>query len=236
MISSSLPTMAFIFVVGMVCSLVFNYSTFYLREYNNFKFFYLTFLFFSSMILLVTRNRIINIMLGWDMLGISSLCLIMFYPNKNTLFNSFLTLMYNRLGDVLLIVTFCAMISSQVSFLSSLSVNPLYSCLLIFLCTFTKRAQIPISSWLPAAISAPTPISAMVHSSTLVKAGIFLVFISLDSFHHMNFIWFLLSISLLTFLRGGFLARIDLDFKKIVAFSTISQVSLILVMLSSNTG
>lgn len=133
------------------------------------------FIFFISIFILIRRRRVINLVLGWDGLGVRSLLLIVFYPNKTSYYNSILTFFYNRLGDILLIFILGFIIFDPCFILFLWIENNFFLIILLLFCSFTKRAQFPLSSWLPAAISAPTPISAMVHSSTLVTAGLFIV-------------------------------------------------------------
>lgn len=94
----------------------------------------------------------------------------------------------------------------------------------------TKSAQLPFRAWLPLAMAAPTPISALVHSSTLVTAGVFLV-ISLNLFVY-KLVEFLFVLSILTIIHSGILASFELDLKKVVAYSTLSQVALVLYIYS----
>lgn len=103
--------------------------------------------------------------------------------------------------------------------------------IVIFLGAITKSAQLPFSSWLPAAMAAPTPVSSLVHSSTLVTAGIYL----LIRFNYLlREIYFLLSpISLVTMVLAGACAVYELDFKKVVAMSTLSQLGFIVFSISS---
>lgn len=112
----------------------------------------------------------------------------------------------------------------------------MFSLILIFiiLASFTKSAQFPFSSWLPAAIAAPTPVSSLVHSSTLVTAGIYL----LIRFHYLLFknellLFYLIISGLLTIIFAGFSANFEYDFKKIIAYSTLSQLGLIIIILGN---
>ena len=150
----------------------------------------------------------------------------MFYPNKTSLANSILTIFFNRLGDVLLIIGLSLALTNYREFME-LSFSAPELRILLVLCAFSKRAQFPLSRWLPAAISAPTPISAIVHSSTLVTAGIFLL-TKLELFLEKTYFFLPLSVRVLTFFLGGLLARHEKDLKKVVAFSTISQISMII--------
>jgi NADH-ubiquinone oxidoreductase chain 5 len=110
-------------------------------------------------------------------LGVSSFILIIFYQNWRSTKGGLLTLLTNRLGDGLLILTLVVSLLNGYVLFSSF----LVLLILIFL-AFTKRAQWPFLSWLPAAMAAPTPVRALVHRSTLVTAGIWLMLrFSLDS-------------------------------------------------------
>lgn len=222
----------FLFIVFLVTSIVLLYSEIYIEHYNNKKFLVLILRFFISILILAIRGSYLILMIGWDGLGLTSICLIMFYPNKMTIFNSSLTIFFNRLGDLILIVTICIFVHNPTYFFFIDSRCNFFLILLILICSFTKSAQFPLSSWLPAAISAPTPISAIVHSSTLVTAGIFLInkLMFYVSFYNLRLI--LCYIRSLTFLLGGLMANLEKDFKKIVAFSTISQIRIIIYFCS----
>lgn len=100
---------------------------------------------------------------------------------------------------------------------------------MVVLAAITKRAQIPFSAWLPAAIAAPTPVSALVHSSTLVTAGVYL----LIRFREIIGVsLFLLYVSVFTIMLSGVGANFEIDLKKIIALSTLSQLGVIIITLS----
>nr|YP_009228539.1 NADH dehydrogenase subunit 5 [Phyllocoptes taishanensis]ALK03802.1 NADH dehydrogenase subunit 5 [Phyllocoptes taishanensis] len=225
-------SLIFTFMVLLVTCMVLSYSEVYMEHYNNNKFIFLLLIFFVSMVLLSLSENFLILMLGWDGLGISSICLIMFYPNKNTLYNSLLTMFFNRLGDVVMIIVLSMFILQW----SNLIYDPsgslsLMVYLMLLICSFTKSAQFPLSSWLPAAMSAPTPISAMVHSSTLVTAGVYVCVKMMWFFSLGGLLEILMCISLCSFMAGGGMANVELDFKKMVAFSTMSQISMIMLFL-----
>lgn len=217
----------------LVSFLVFSYRELYLELYDNKKFFITTFIFFSSIIFLVVSDSFITICLGWEGLGLSSVLLIIFYPNKVSMYNRIMTMFYNRLGDVILILSF----SLSLIYVSYFIFYTIFDCsVLIFLltfCAFTKSAQFPLSAWLPAAISAPTPISSMVHSSTLVTAGAYLIFRFFYYYFYSRVCFFFLMFRLFSFMIGGVLSFLELDFKKIIAYSTISQVRIIIFFIFS---
>lgn len=221
----------FLEMLSLVCFLVYLFRKNYMEEYRNKKFILHTTFFAFCILILSTRGRILNLMIGWDLLGISSLFLIMFYPNKVTMYNSYLTMLFNRLGDVLLILSLSFLFfSSPLPRINSASL--FLSSFTLALCSFSKRAQFPLSRWLPAAISAPTPISALVHSSTLVTAGSFLVLKFFRTFEEAD-LQMIFFVRTLSFILGGLIACYEFDLKKIVAFSTISQISMVILFIRS---
>jgi len=204
----------------------------YKTRKKNKQFYMLITLFISSMILLTSSPNIISIILGWDGLGLSSFCLVIYFQNKRTLNSGILTVITNRLGDCFIICAL-SLIFNDINFEPNREEIKIQYIMLIT-GAFTKRAQIPFSSWLPAAIAAPTPVSALVHSSTLVTAGIYLMtrFNVIFSTKRVKFITITSAIT--TSVVAGIVASKEIDRKKIVAISTLSQLGVIAFNLSLN--
>ena len=124
----------------------------------------------NSMLHYENKSRhLIFFLLGWDGLGLSSFLLIIYYQNYKSLRAGIFTTLNNRIGDILILLSI-VMLVNQNRWLFFNLWDTSYSIIIIILLLFasiTKRAHIPFSSWLPAAIEAPTPVSALVHSSTL---------------------------------------------------------------------
>ena len=191
--------------------------------------------FVASMILLIFSPGLLSLFLGWDGLGLTSFLLVIYYSNFKSFKSGILTFITNRLGDAFLLRGLvCGLLSKRFNtFLRSVSMLIERWFILIILGCFTKRAQIPFSAWLPAAIAAPTPVSSLVHSSTLVTAGVYIRFRMVD--------YFCINLLNMVFIAGGLtmlIARLraltEVDLKKIVALSTLSQLGLIFMALGSN--
>ncbi len=198
------------------------------------RFTWLVILFVLSINLLIFIPNLISLLIGWDGLGIVSFALVIYYPNIKSLSAGIITALANRLGDVILLtaIGFSAIQGHwNILFMWDTPFSwVIIVCLVV--AGITKRAQIPFSAWLPAAIAAPTPVSALVHSSTLVTAGVFLLirfFPFLNSFS--NFKTSLLFIAVITILIAGIRASYEYDIKKIIALSTLSQLGVIIIRL-----
>jgi len=226
---ASFNRVVFAFFVSVISIIVFRWSRFYIT--GNFKLFlfYLLLLgFVSSIILLVIRGSIFSLFIGWEGLGVTSFVLIIFYQNWASFKGGLLTILTNRLGDAILLGRVCYWLSSS-SFRHYLR-SRRQVIFLIRVISFTKRAQWPFIRWLPAAIAAPTPVSALVHRSTLVTAGIWLV-LRVRQLIVLNFnSWFFLG--LITLLVASAAALLEKDTKKVVALSTLSQLGLIFISFS----
>jgi len=218
--------------VALISSVVFAYSVFYMEGTVDMRrFSYVVFLFVVSMFFLVFSGNFFTTMVGWDGLGLVSFCLVIFYGNRVRLDSGLITVFRNRVGDVFFLLAFFLFVEGGVWRFDFFSHS--FSWLLvvfIFLGRITKRAQIPFSAWLPAAIAAPTPVSSLVHSSTLVTAGIFV----LIRYHYLFLYigWFLFCFSLGTMVLAGFCACLEKDYKKVIAMSTLSQLGFMLFVLS----
>nr|YP_009643448.1 NADH dehydrogenase subunit 5 [Melamphaus faber]APO08877.1 NADH dehydrogenase subunit 5 [Melamphaus faber] len=228
-------SLLFIGSVFLISSMVIYYSFSYMgHDVSILRFLYLVVLFVISMMLMIISPNLISILIGWDGLGLVSYCLVIYFQNIKSFNAGMLTILINRVGDISILFSIAWFLNNgSWHFLYYLYYDSFWFftllCLLI-LAGFTKSAQIPFSSWLPAAMAAPTPVSALVHSSTLVTAGVYLLirFDALLSLYNMSF---LLLISVLTMFMSGLGASFEFDLKKIIALSTLSQLGLMMSIL-----
>nr|QXG19317.1 NADH dehydrogenase subunit 5 [Drosophila lummei] len=232
-------SLLFMSFVLMISSLVIFYSKEYMSgDVNINRFIMLVLMFVLSMMLLIISPNLVSILLGWDGLGLVSYCLVIYFQNIKSYNAGMLTALSNRIGDVALLLAIAWMLnygSWNYVFYLEVMQNEFEMMLigsLVMLAAMTKSAQIPFSSWLPAAMAAPTPVSALVHSSTLVTAGVYLLirFNILLSNSWMG--QFLLLLSGLTMFMAGLGANFEFDLKKIIALSTLSQLGLMMSILS----
>nr|WOA01883.1 NADH dehydrogenase subunit 5 [Drosophila melanogaster] len=232
-------SLLFMSFVLMISSLVIFYSKEYMMNDNHInRFIMLVLMFVLSMMLLIISPNLISILLGWDGLGLVSYCLVIYFQNIKSYNAGMLTALSNRIGDVALLLSIAWMLnygSWNYIFYLEIMQNEFEMLMiggLVMLAAMTKSAQIPFSSWLPAAMAAPTPVSALVHSSTLVTAGVYLLI-------RFNIIlstsWLgqlMLLLSGLTMFMAGLGANFEFDLKKIIALSTLSQLGLMMSILS----
>nr|YP_009491528.1 NADH dehydrogenase subunit 5 [Musca sorbens]AWI48588.1 NADH dehydrogenase subunit 5 [Musca sorbens]QAB45352.1 NADH dehydrogenase subunit 5 [Musca sorbens] len=232
-------SLIFMSFVLMISSLVIYYSKEYMEsDYKINRFIMLVLMFVTSMMLLIISPNLISILLGWDGLGLVSYCLVIYFQNIKSYNAGMLTALSNRIGDVALLLAIAWMLNygswNYIFYLDVMrSDNEMMIVgMLVMLAAMTKSAQIPFSSWLPAAMAAPTPVSALVHSSTLVTAGVYLLIrfnIVLSTSWMGNL---LLLLSGLTMFMAGLGANYEFDLKKIIALSTLSQLGLMMSILS----
>lgn len=207
---------SFFSLLILIRSSVFIWSYYYLDGEVRFtRFSYLLITFLIAIIVLIFVSNLFMSLIGWDCLGLSSFLLIIYYKNRKSLGSGMMTALSNRIGDCFFMVCLGC---------GSLDVSLLF---LILLC-MTKRAQVPFTAWLPSAMAAPTPVRALVHSSTLVTAGVYLLirYCSVDCV-------LLLGIGCITLLLAGICACVERDLKKVVALSTISQLGVMFISLGA---
>lgn len=225
-------SLLFISFIIIISSIIILYRYVYIiRDKFIKRFIFLILLFVLSIVLIIIRPNIIRIIFGWDGLGLVSYCLIIFYQNYRSYNSGIVTVLCNRVGDVgLLIVIGLIMIGGGWNLILYRFENKLVVFILL-IAAVTKRAQIPFSRWLPMAMAAPTPVSALVHSSTLVTAGIYLIirFNKLLIINELNKILFFLAV--FTIFISGLMANLEVDLKKIIALSTLRQLGLIIIIL-----
>nr|QAY82086.1 NADH dehydrogenase subunit 5 [Endoclita minanus] len=229
----------FMSFVLLISSVVIMYSKSYMSsEMNLNRFIILVLLFVLSMMLLIISPNIISILLGWDGLGLISYCLVIYYQNIKSYNAGMLTALSNRIGDVFILMVIAWMMNygswNYIFYLDfmKMDVYMKYIGVLIVIAAMTKSAQIPFSSWLPAAMAAPTPVSALVHSSTLVTAGVFLLIRFNNLLVDSMIFKVLLMVSGMTMFMAGMAANFEFDLKKIIALSTLSQLGLMMSILS----
>ena len=232
-------------VVTSVSLLVHYYSISYMKDENSFnRFFIYTNFFTFSMLLIVLSNNFFQLFIGWELVGLSSYLLIGFWIKKDSAVKAnYKAFLVNRVGDIGLILGLCLIFISynttdynQVFSLKDLiydsetnifgfSFNTLsVICLLLFIGAMAKSAQVPLHFWLPDSMEGPTPISALIHAATMVTAGIYMV-ARLSPLYEMteDVSLFILYIGSITAFFLGLVALVQNDIKRIIAYSTISQ-------------
>nr|YP_010963621.1 NADH dehydrogenase subunit 5 [Pantaleon erectonodatus]WKZ08104.1 NADH dehydrogenase subunit 5 [Pantaleon erectonodatus] len=219
----------FVSIVFFISSMVILYSSFYMgySSISSNRFLYLVLLFIFSMFLMIMSPNLISIILGWDGLGLVSYCLVIYYSSLTSNLSGMITCLTNRLGDIGILICIGWIMSFggwNFMFYNFYFSNNIF--ILLVLSSFTKSAQIPFSCWLPAAMAAPTPVSSLVHSSTLVTAGVYLLIRFFDNLIVFNYLFILMG--LFTMVFSSFCANFEFDLKKIIAFSTLSQLGLMM--------
>nr|UUL95410.1 NADH dehydrogenase subunit 5 [Gonodactylaceus sp.] len=231
-------SLMFLGFVMLISSMVLYYSGGYMEgDPNMNRFIYLVLMFVISMVALIISPNLISILLGWDGLGLVSYCLVIYYQNEKSGAAGMLTALSNRVGDVAILLGISLMSVyggwNFVFYLGSICGDSSLSilCFLVMLAAMTKSAQIPFSAWLPAAMAAPTPVSALVHSSTLVTAGVYLLVRFEPAMHGSSYSQALLLLGGSTMFMAGLGANFEYDLKKIIALSTLSQLGVMMSIL-----
>ena len=241
-------------VVTFVSLMVHLYTVGYMEEdegYNRF-FAYIS-LFTFSMLMLVMSNNMLQLFFGWEAVGLVSYLLIGFWFNKpSAIFANMKAFLVNRVGDfgfilgIGLIAAFAGTLNYTEAFAKAAELGTLsfpgtdwmlvtVICICLFIGAMGKSAQFPLHVWLPDSMEGPTPISALIHAATMVTAGIFMVARMSPLFElsetALNFV---MTIGAITALFMGFLGIIQNDIKRIVAYSTLSQLGYMTVALGAS--
>jgi NADH-quinone oxidoreductase subunit L len=241
-------------VVTFVSLMVHIYTIGYMEEdegYNRF-FSYIS-LFTFSMLMLVMSNNLLQLFFGWEAVGLVSYLLIGFWYNKPTaIFANMKAFLVNRVGDfgfilgIGLIVAFAGTLSytevfakagelAKLSFPGTDWMLITVICICLFIGAMGKSAQFPLHVWLPDSMEGPTPISALIHAATMVTAGIFMVARMSPLFELSDTaLSFILIVGAITALFMGFLGIIQNDIKRVVAYSTLSQLGYMTVALGAS--
>jgi NADH-quinone oxidoreductase subunit L len=241
-------------VVTFVSLMVHIYTIGYMEEdegYNRF-FAYIS-LFTFSMLMLVMSNNFLQLFFGWEAVGLVSYLLIGFwYTRPTAIFANLKAFMVNRVGDfgfilgIGLIVAYAGTLSYADAFAAAGTLAKLNMagsswqlitviCICLFIGAMGKSAQFPLHVWLPDSMEGPTPISALIHAATMVTAGIFMVARMSPLFELSDVaLSFVMTIGAITALFMGFLGIIQNDIKRVVAYSTLSQLGYMTVALGAS--
>lgn len=238
-------TLIFGLIISGVGALVILYSVYYMSKQREalHNFYVYLLLFMGAMLGVVFSDNIIVLYMFWELTSIASFLLIAYwYQRKQSRYGALKSLLITIFGGLALlagllllsIITGTFSIREMIEARQEIAEHELFlsAMLLILLGAFTKSAQFPFHIWLPDAMEAPTPISAYLHSATMVKAGIYLVARFTPVFGGtFEWFWLVTGIGIITLLCGSFFAVKQNDLKALLAFSTISQLGLIMCLL-----
>jgi len=241
-------------VVTFVSLMVHIFTIGYMKEDDGYnRFFSYISLFTFSMLMLVMSNNMLQLFFGWEAVGLVSYLLIGFWFNKPTaIFANMKAFLVNRVGDfgfilgIGLIAAFAGTLNYTEAFAKSAELAALslpgtnwmlitVICICLFIGAMGKSAQFPLHVWLPDSMEGPTPISALIHAATMVTAGIFMVARMSPLFELSDTaLSFIMVIGSITALFMGFLGIIQNDIKRVVAYSTLSQLGYMTVALGAS--
>lgn len=243
-LSLKLDALSFFFflLISSISMLVIFYSLFYMVKYERHTYFYSSLiLFIIAMYGVVLANNTIILYLFWELTSVASFLLIAFHYDKSPSYKGALkSFVITIFGGSLMLVGLIMLNhingTAQIDELlqAGKTDHPLFivSMLLIMIGAFSKSAQFPFHIWLPDAMEAPTPVSSLLHSATMVKAGIYLLIKLLpiyagDTLLSMT----LLTVGVITMLMGSFVAISKHDMKGLLAYSTISQLGMMVMFI-----
>ena len=227
-----LVSVLFLITVTLISISVIFFRTRYMANEKFFsRFLFLVLSFVCRILLLILRPNSIRILLVWDGLGVTSYLLVIYYQRNKSYNAGIITALTNRLGDVGLLLCLAFLVKFG-SWNFYLFIPPLEISLILIILVgarITKRAQIPFSAWLPAAMAAPTPVSALVHSSTLLTAGVYLLIRFNYLLMSFDLLKYLILVGVFTIFIAGLGAMRELDIKKVIALSTLRQLGVMII-------
>jgi ech hydrogenase subunit A len=238
-------------IIGIIGSLICVYALIYMKEFHEHHkelpdrrniFFFIMFVFLSAMFGLVFSNNLLWVYFFWEITTLCSFLLIGYTKTEEATKNAFTALWMNLLGGVAFAVAilYLATQAGGIMGLDALLVSGksmvLIPVVLIGFAGLTKAAQLPFSSWLVGAMVAPTPVSALLHSSTMVKAGVYIL-VRLAPIFQATFSGYVLAfIGALTFLLASGIAISQSNAKRVLAYSTIANLGLIVACAGIGTS
>lgn len=237
-------SLIFALLITGIGALVTLYSIYYLSEQESLTHFYIyLLLFMGSMLGVVFSDHLISLYTFWELTSISSFLLIAFwYHRKGSRYGAQKSLLITVIGGISMLASFLMIayiydtfhIQEIISSFHQEANHPLFipAMILLVIGAFTKSVQFPFHIWLPDAMEAPTPISAYLHSATMVKAGIYVVARFTPVFGgEQIWFWTISGVGLLTLFWGAFIAIRQTDLKALLAYSTVSQLGLIMSLI-----
>ncbi len=233
-------------IIGIIGSLICVYSVQYMKDYHGHhrdlkdrqrSFFFVMFLFLSAMFGVVFANNLVWLFLCWEITTLCSFVMIAYPKTEEATRNAFRALGMNMLGGLAFVIAIFYLISQERSgghatleldqLLAGGKVFALVPAILISFAGITKSAQMPFSSWLLGAMVAPTPVSALLHSSTMVKAGVFII-VKFAPVLQGTFAGYMVAlVGGVTFLMTSLLAVTQSNAKRVLAYSTIANLGLV---------
>ncbi len=230
--------MVLLWLVGIITPLIFAYSIGFMEKNSEqSRFFFEMGLFAAGMMLFAMAGSLITMFIGWEMLGVTSYLLIGFWYRKADAApaaRKAITIIL--FGDILMLMAIVMIWNSYHTFsIGQIMAAPGQSLylplILIMVAAFTKSAQFPFHEWLPDAMAGPTPVSAFLHSSTMVKAGVFLIASLFTLYLDAHLLPVILIVGIVSAAFGGVNAMAERHVKRILAYSTIEDLGLMFVAL-----
>jgi NADH-quinone oxidoreductase subunit L len=232
-------SMMLLMLVSIITPLIFLYSIGFMELPSEQSRFYLEMcLFAAAMMLFAVSASFVTLLIGWEMLGITSYLLIgFFYGREEAPDAARKAITTIIIGDIAMLAAVAIILNSYHSLEYSVLLSAPQTAVLalpaalILIAAFTKSAQFPFHAWLPDAMEGPTPVSAFLHSSTMVKAGVFLVAVLLPIFQESGLMSLILAVGIISTVIGATNALVERHIKRILAYSTIEDMGLMFIAL-----